>query len=1387
MTTAMPPDDISAAPSCFGRKNVSVSLGRYLAATLIPSLLLIASFSFMINTLYHNLAFTRQELAGLEDVKSLYGSVLLLQQIRGLDQISAQEAGGQLARIAELNRRLDHELHAREVDAHSEFFQVNQHLHNLIQALALRFSESFSARDAVDRFDWYSHRISELQEITLRVANYSGLALDSKVDSYALIDIIVNRIPVLTEALGRVRGVASGLADQEKLSAEQRQWLSFQLDSVEERLHELERAWFLAMELQPPDEMYLKELFAETVRESTALVARLEPAKNGADDILPFKDGGEMFGEGTRIIELSQGLYNAIEGRLSVMLITRLRWQQFALYGLAVSSLMALAAILLFTTGFYRRNRRSIKVLEKADHEKGELLEQLAVINRELKASHARFSQAQEIAHLGNWEWDINNNSMRWSDEIYRILGWEPQSFVADYHRFMAVIHPQDLEMVQAALDNVLTNPVAEYEVEHRLAREDGSERIVRQSGRVLRNQAGMPVRMVGTLLDVTELVKTREDLELYRMMIEKTSDPVFLIDIEDNFRLAYVNEAAVRHYGASRRELLTWRIPDWDPNFKEEDLPAHLEALRDHEGQAMLIETQHRVKGGELVPVELSLNLTRYKGRLCHFGYVKNITERKEMERNLREATEHAEAAARLKSEFLANMSHELRTPMNAVINLTRLVLQTELQAKQRDFLQKALRAGRQLLYIINDILDFSKIEAGKLTIESVPFSLNEVLDDLAGVISPLVVAKEVEFLINIPASLPLDLVGDAMRLGQVLNNLCNNAVKFTESGEVVLTVKELARTADSVSLEFAVADSGIGMTAEQQRRLFKPFQQADGSITRKYGGTGLGLAISRQLLELMGGSIVLTSTPGKGSTFSFVLEFQLGADLDKLSPVPSEFNQQRILVVDDNAVARQIMKKMLYSFGIKVEVAGSSLDALAQMEQAVIEKRAFTIIFIDWQMPEVDGLELGARIMAAPKITPKPELVLISAHGSEEIKARALERGFASIMEKPVTPSHLFDYLIGHGAERPLHTLGGDQPEVVAALEKIRGAHVLLVEDNEINQEIGVELLSGVGLEVMVADNGVIALELLATGRFDLVLMDLQMPEMDGYEASQRIRQRNEWDELPIVAMTAHAMSGDRERCLKAGMNDHLAKPIDVEELHRALVRWIKPRKQLPAGPVIGGKVSDNQVALSGELPGIDKAIGLRRLAGNGLLYRDLLVRFARGNVGMAAQIRAALEAGQWHEARHLTHSLKGVAGNLGAVDLFEAAAALEKLLTAQDSGAVQALLPVSERLAEVLAGLQPLLAEEADKAAVLPEEKEEQLAVDRAAVAPLLVELLALLDHDLVEAQKCYQAVAALLVNTPLQADAERLGHCLAEYDTDKAAELVHRLASLIEVEL
>jgi two-component system, sensor histidine kinase and response regulator len=640
-----------------------------------------------------------------------------------------------------------------------------------------------------------------------------------------------------------------------------------------------------------------------------------------------------------------------------------------------------------------------------------------------------------------------------------------------------------------------------------------------------------------------------------------------------------------------------------------------------------------------------------------------------------LAEAKHKAEEATQMKSMFLANMSHEIRTPMNAIIGLSHLALKTPLSAKQRDYVSKIHGAGTALLSIINDILDFSKIEAGRLDVESTVFNLDEVIGAVTMLTAQKSHEKGLEFLAHVAPDVPERLVGDPLRLGQVLTNLVNNAVKFTEHGEIRLRVEVTPRSERDVQVTFTVRDTGMGMTPEQSAKLFQPFTQADMSTTRKHGGTGLGLTICRRLVELMGGHIGLESTPGEGTAFHFTLPFGIPAQAAERKVVPERFARLRALVVDDNSAARDILREALSALARHVDTAVSGLQAIASVRQEDAAGEPYDVVFMDWRMPEMDGLEASRRIKADQTLTKPPAIVLVTAFGREEVREEAERLRLDGYLLKPVTRSMLVDTLVQVFAKEP-DTLVPDERvpvETGAQPRRLHGARILLTEDNEINQQIAIELLEQAGALVDVANNGREAVERLCAGGdepdFDIVLMDLQMPEMDGFEATARLRSDSRFARLPIVAMTAHATLEERQQCLAAGMNDHIAKPINPDQLIATVARFHESksdrheeageRRLPPESP--GSDVDDGLPRVDG----LDARDGLSRVGGNRELYRKLLRQFIDGQGGAIVETGDALAAGDIARAERTAHSLKGVAGNIGAIRVQAAAARLERCL--------------------------------------------------------------------------------------------------------------------------
>ena len=630
----------------------------------------------------------------------------------------------------------------------------------------------------------------------------------------------------------------------------------------------------------------------------------------------------------------------------------------------------------------------------------------------------------------------------------------------------------------------------------------------------------------------------------------------------------------------------------------------------------------------------------------------------------DVRLAKDAAEQAEYVKSMFLANMSHEIRTPMNAVIGLAKLALRTDLDRKQRDYITKIHSSGISLLGIINGILDFSKLEAGKLELESGEFNLEEVMSRVSVFVGSPVLEKNLELVLEIAPEVPKDLVGDGLRLTQVMTNLVGNAAKFTESGHVHVSVNQKQRTGDRVFLEFMVSDTGIGMTPEQVERVFDSFSQADISVTRRYGGTGLGLAISKRLVWLMGGDLVARSQLGSGSSFTFTVPLGVGSS-SKRQIVPDRLRDARMLVVDDVESARDVMAGYLEAFQVSVDKAVSGEEAIAK---ATAPGASYAAIFMDWRMPGLDGLEAARHIK--DKVSYQPAIIMVTAFGqelSDQVKAADC---IDALLTKPVTPSSIFDSLMS-----ALVTL---QPDSVSASIKGRrvgpfglsGMRVLLVEDNLINQQIAAELLEAEGVTVMIASNGQEAIDRLADDTtYDAILMDLQMPVMDGLTATQRIRANPVTTRLPIIAMTAHALVSDRERCIAAGMDDYVAKPIDQDVLFAVLARWYQGNVGGERPPVAASPVGSSTSRLTEILQGVSVSEAIERMGGNEALYLELLELFIETEEDAGKRLDAARLAGNVDTCRRIVHTVKGLAASLGFTRLNAAARDLEADLSGGD----------------------------------------------------------------------------------------------------------------------
>ena len=625
--------------------------------------------------------------------------------------------------------------------------------------------------------------------------------------------------------------------------------------------------------------------------------------------------------------------------------------------------------------------------------------------------------------------------------------------------------------------------------------------------------------------------------------------------------------------------------------------------------------------------------------------------------------------------------MSHEIRTPMNGVIGLSQLALKSCRDDKQRDYLHKIIYSAASLLTIINDILDFSKIEAGKFSLEQIPFSIRSVLDGAANVLALRAVEKQIELIFHVEPDVPMHLMGDPLRLGQVLLNLLSNAIKFTDHGEVVLSIRVVTRYEDAVVLSFSVRDTGIGISPGQVAGLFQSFSQADTSTTRRFGGTGLGLAISKRIVELMNGQVVVESTPGVGSVFTCTARFGLRAPMvEEFPPATLSFNP-RVLVVDDNATAREILSAMLISWSMQVQVVTGGMEAIAALQQAAVNGAPFDLVLLDWHMPEPDGLMTARMILENESMERKPRIIMVSAYRHDGTVLEANHLGVDAFLVKPIEKSLLLETITAifstNQSDPATHTSHvGISVTVPLGLQ---GAKILLAEDNSINQQIAIEFLTDAGIEVDLVVNGSEAVARVQSGvHYDAVLMDVQMPEMDGLEATRRIRALLGADakRLPIIAMTAHAMETERQRCLAAGMDDHLSKPIVSKALFETLGRWIAPRlvsevtpaltpASVPTSSTCASQATDQAVVLPETLPPFQLALVIARMAGKRDLVRRSIVGFHRRFCDTATELDQLFAEKRTEELLRLAHTLKGIAATLAATTLTEAAMALESAL--------------------------------------------------------------------------------------------------------------------------
>jgi two-component system, sensor histidine kinase and response regulator len=905
--------------------------------------------------------------------------------------------------------------------------------------------------------------------------------------------------------------------------------------------------------------------------------------------------------------------------------------------------------------------------------------------------------------------------------------------------------------------------------------RKDGSTFPVEVSLSLLPALGGRGPSVCVSVRDVTQRVNAeklvRESEKQIRSMLE--SSPVAVrVASSKTGHIVFANHSYAHMFGIDPANIV-----GMDPSRFYQD-PADLQSVMERLSKNEDV-INHQLglirEDGEQIWVLASYFHIQYGGEQCVLGWFFDVTE-------LRHAKELAEDATRMKSDFLANMSHEIRTPMNAIIGMAHLALKTDLTPRQRDYVKKIQNSGQHLLGILNDILDFSKIEAGKLSIESADFELDKVLDNISNLISEKAFAKGLELVFDIEATVPNHLNGDSLRLGQILINYANNAVKFTEQGEIVISARVLEESKEEVFLEFSVRDTGIGLTEEQLGKLFQSFQQADTSTSRKYGGTGLGLAIAKQLAALMGGEVGAESQFGKGSRFWFTARLGRSSNKAKtLIPKP-DLRGRRILIVDDNEIARHVLQDMLESMTFQVAQAPGGEEALEMIVEADKNGDPFEVVFLDWRMPLMDGIETAHKIRKL-RVRRQPHLAMVTAYGREEVIRDAEKAGFQDILIKPVNASTLFDTAIrilgDTDTETESRSSARDVSTTVEDLAVIKGASILLVEDNELNQEVANGLLLDGGFKVDIADDGSQAIRMINEKEYDAVLMDMQMPVMDGITATIELRKEPKFANLPIIAMTANVMEQDRKRCDEAGMSDFVAKPIDPDELFKVLLRWIKPRNsKSPVRKRSPGKPKDASINIP-VIDGLDTELGLKRVLGKRSLYLELLNKYVSGQGKTGDVIRQALLANDIDLAERTAHTAKAVCGNIGATKLQTLAGELESLI--HNQSAFDAIEPQLN----IFASLQEAMVSAIH--AALPVAADKPTQIDEATLSNVLRSLHIALANDDSEANDILEANFDLLRSAADHEGFKALEGAIARFDYEAALNHVTKIASMRNIAL
>lgn len=912
-------------------------------------------------------------------------------------------------------------------------------------------------------------------------------------------------------------------------------------------------------------------------------------------------------------------------------------------------------------------NRAASEVLAHLEELVKERTAALDAVNERLRISEERYTHALAATTDGLWDWNLVTGELYCNPAYYRMLGYEPGELANNPTDSVTnLIHPEDRRRIDEAIQHLIADR-GSNELEFRMLAKNGDIVWVLSRGKVVsRGPDGRPLRAVGIHTDLT----ARKQIEMALALAAEEQQAIFNaagmgIFLVRNRVIVRCNHKLEEVFGYEPGELAGHTTECW--YLSRDDFHAWGRRIT----HALRIdgifhdELQLRRKDGTLFWARTTAQAVDSRDFASGVvGMIEDITEERAASEALQKAKEDAEAATRAKSEFLANMSHEIRTPLNAILGFAHLIKRDPLSLQQRNQLDKLTDASRHLLHVINNILDISKIEANKMTLQIGDFEPARVIHQVCSIVSDTIAAKNLKLRLDL-GDIPPMVRGDGPRIGQILLNLMGNAVKFTDQGQVAISVRKLARERHRLLIRFEIRDTGIGLSEEQLARIFVAFEQADGSTTRRFGGTGLGLAISKRLVELMGGRIGVESRLGAGTLFWFEVPFTSSTQLPPMRLQGDTLKGIRVLVIDDSPESREIMAAMLDETGMGVTTVASGEEGLAEVVAADQAGQPYGVLIVDWRLGGIDGIEVVERLRRLD-LSSQPASIMVSAYSDDLPLDRAIRAGIDKIVTKPLTPSLLFDALMETMPPATPH--GETEGTKEQALLQRSGAKILLVEDNLINQEVAFMLLESMNMEISVADNGEAAVTLMEQHDFDLVFMDVQMPVMDGLAATRAIRRLPGCREVPILAITANAFGEDRERCLAAGMNDHIAKPIELEKLQAVLIKWLPIRRPSLADHADQQCIEDATSLTDGDvrllaIDGLDETVGLRLVHGDREKYWRLLAQFVRTHGEAGISLTAAAATKDWDILREQAHALKGAAATLGARHIAERAEALEQ----------------------------------------------------------------------------------------------------------------------------